>query len=90
MFSELGFAELVHRARSGAPRSDLARSIPDELLEQVCALGSHDELAGRISAYFDAGADVVGVIPSTAEDPAGRAVLTAISGSFGSVFSPRG
>jgi probable F420-dependent oxidoreductase len=90
MFSEFGFEELVHRARSGAPRSDLSRSIPDELLEQVCALGSHDELAGRISAYFDAGADVVGVIPSTAEDPAGRAVLTAISGSFGSVFSPRG
>ena len=52
------------------PRGELARSIPDELLEHVCALGAHDALVARISAYFDAGADVVGVVPSTAEDPA--------------------
>ena len=44
MFSELGFADLVERARGGMPRSELAHSIPDELLEQVCALGSPEEL----------------------------------------------
>jgi len=82
MFSELGFADLVQRARGGVPRSELARSIPDELLEHVCALGSQEELAERISAYFDAGADVVGVVPATAEDPAGRAVLRAIAARF--------
>ena len=82
MFSELGFADLVQRARDGAPRAELARSIPDELLEHVCALGSREALAERISAYFDAGADIVGVVPSTAEDPAGRGVLTALSETF--------
>jgi probable F420-dependent oxidoreductase len=82
MFSELGFADLVQHARDGAPRSELARSIPDELLEQVCALGSQEQLGERISAYFDAGADVVGVVPSTAEDPAGRAVLSAVAQRF--------
>ena len=82
MFSELGFAEVVERARGGAPRSELARSIPHELLEHVCALGSREEVSGRISAYLDAGADVVGVVPSTAEDPGGRAVLSAVSESF--------
>ena len=82
MFSELGFADLVKRARGGARRSELARDIPDELLEHVCVLGSHRQVAARISAYFDAGADVVGVVPSTAEDAAGRAVLTAVAERF--------
>ena len=82
MFSQLGFADLVQRARGGMPRAELARSIPDELLEQVCALGSPDALVTRISAYFDAGADVVGVVPSTAEDPAGHGVLRAVADRF--------
>lgn len=82
MFCELGFADLVQRARGGARRSELAAGIPDELLACVCALGTRKELADRISAYFDAGADVVAVVPSTAEDPAGRAVLTAAAESF--------
>jgi len=79
MFSELGFSELVRRAREGARRSELARSVPFELLERVCAVGSPDEVVARISAYHDAGADVVGVAPSTAEDPGGRGVLSALS-----------
>jgi probable F420-dependent oxidoreductase len=79
MFSGLGFSALVERARGGARRSELAREVPPELLEQVCAIGSADELTARISAYHDAGADVVGVVPSTAEDPGGRRVLSAIA-----------
>jgi probable F420-dependent oxidoreductase len=85
MFSELGFSDLVQRARAGVSRSELAQSIPDELLAHVCALGSRQEVADRISAYFDAGADVVAVAPSTAEDSAGRAVMHAIAETFVSV-----
>jgi probable F420-dependent oxidoreductase len=81
MFSQLGFSDLVSRARDGARRSELAASIPFELLEQVCALGSRDDVAGRISAYHAAGADVVGVVPVTAEDPGGRQALTVVSES---------
>jgi probable F420-dependent oxidoreductase len=79
MFAELGFGALVQRARDGAGRLELARAIPNELLEQVCALGSPDSLAQRIDAYHDAGADTVAVVPSTAEDPGGRAVLSAVT-----------
>jgi probable F420-dependent oxidoreductase len=79
MFSAMGFSELVERARAGTPRSELARSVPNGLVEYLCAMGSPEEVARRISAYFDAGADVVGVAPSTAEDPGGRAVLNAIA-----------
>lgn len=75
MFSELGFGELVERARSGARRSELAAAIPMELLEQVGALGTADQIARRIVDYRQAGADVVGVVPSTAEDPDGGRVL---------------
>jgi probable F420-dependent oxidoreductase len=75
MFSELGFPELVGRARSGARRAELAAAIPVELAEQVGAFGDPEQIAGRLRAYLDAGADTVAVVPVTAEDPAGRATL---------------
>jgi probable F420-dependent oxidoreductase len=78
MFSELGFGELVRRARAGARRAELAESVPAELLERVGAIGSREQVIARIAAYHDAGADTVGVAPSTAEDPGGHRVLTAV------------
>jgi probable F420-dependent oxidoreductase len=79
MFARLGFPELVEAARAGARRTELAARIPLELLEQVCAIGSASEVAERVSAYHEAGADVVGIVPSTAEDPGGRRALSAFS-----------
>jgi alkanesulfonate monooxygenase SsuD/methylene tetrahydromethanopterin reductase-like flavin-dependent oxidoreductase (luciferase family) len=72
MFCELGFGELVGRARAGARRSDLAAAIPLELAEQLAALGTPEQVADRIRAYLQAGADTVAAIPVTAEDPGGR------------------
>jgi probable F420-dependent oxidoreductase len=83
MFSELGFSALVERARDGARRAELARSVPRELLERVCALGSREGLMARLDEYHEAGADTVAVVPSTAEDPRGRAALTAIQAREG-------
>ena len=37
------------------------------------------EVATRIAAYHDAGADHVALVPSTAEDPAGRGALGALA-----------
>jgi probable F420-dependent oxidoreductase len=79
MFSELGFLDLVQRARMGAKRAELATSVPVELLDQVCALGSPDGIAERIQAYHDAGADTVAIVPSTANDPCGAATLNAVA-----------
>lgn len=81
MFSELGFGELVRRARSGARRAELAQAMPAELIRRVSAIGSGAEIAERLGAYRDAGAAVVGVVPSTAEDPAGARVLSAVAAS---------
>jgi probable F420-dependent oxidoreductase len=75
MFCELGFARLVERARGGARRSELAAEVPFELAEQLGALGSPEQVGARLRAYLHAGADTVAVVPVTAEDPAGRAVL---------------
>jgi len=75
MFCDLGFPGLVEKARGGARRSELAAAIPFELIEQLGALGSPEGIAARLNAYLDAGADTVAVVPVTAEDPAGRAVL---------------
>jgi probable F420-dependent oxidoreductase len=79
MFSGLGFGALVEQARAGASRPELAAMVPDELLQRVCALGSEADVAARISAYHEAGAAVVGVVPATAEDPGGRRVLRAVA-----------
>jgi probable F420-dependent oxidoreductase len=83
MFSRLGFSELVKLARDGARREELTDRVPYELLEQVCAVGSPADVAARIAAYHAAGADVVGVVPSTAEDPRGRR-------AFAAAGAPRG
>jgi probable F420-dependent oxidoreductase len=88
MFTELGFGELVRRARDGARRSELARSVPFELLERIGAVGSAEEVLARISAYHHAGADVVGVAPATAGDPGGRGVLAALSGQHSKELAP--
>ncbi|MFZ1177338.1 MAG: LLM class F420-dependent oxidoreductase [Mycobacterium sp.] len=77
MFSALGFDDLVRRARAGATRRELAAAVPVELLDRVGALGSADRVAERLRAYREAGADCVAVVPSTAEDPGGRATLRA-------------
>ncbi len=78
MFSELGFEGLVARARAGARRSELAEEVTGELLAQVCAIGSAAEIRERLAEYIDAGAAHVGVVPATAEDPAGGRVLAAL------------
>lgn len=80
MFSALGFADLVQRARAGtSTRRDLAAAVPVELLDTVCALGSATRIAQRLREYREAGADCVAVVPGTAEDAGGRRVLTALS-----------
>ena len=79
MFSELGFLDLVQRARAGGRRAELATAVPVELLDQVCALGSPERIAVRLQAYHEAGADSVAIVPATAEDPGGAATLNAVA-----------
>jgi alkanesulfonate monooxygenase SsuD/methylene tetrahydromethanopterin reductase-like flavin-dependent oxidoreductase (luciferase family) len=64
--------------------------VPSELLKLVSALGSAETVGDRVSEYHDAGADVVGVAPSTAEDPGGEGVLSALAERFRSHASARG
>ena len=85
MFSALGFDDLVRSARTGATRRELAAAVPVELLDRVGALGTADRVAARLHAYREAGADCVAVVPSTAEDPGGRATLHAVTAAVSSV-----
>jgi probable F420-dependent oxidoreductase len=78
MFTELGFGSLVERAREGARRVELAEEITVELLGQVCALGSGRQIQARLESYREAGASRIGIVPATAEDPAGGRVLAAL------------
>jgi probable F420-dependent oxidoreductase len=79
MFTQLGFGSLVDRARAGARRSDLAKEITIELLDQVCAVGSRYQVVARLASYRAAGATRIGIVPATAEDPAGQRVLGAVA-----------
>ena len=78
-FRSIGYDDLVARARSGASRAELVEAIPGELLDAVCMLGSPTRIVGRIADYHRAGADHVGLVPSTAQDPGGHRLLTALS-----------
>ena len=89
MFCELGFPDLVERARGGARRADLAAAIPFELARQLAALGTPDQVGERIRAYLDAGADTVAVIPVTADDPAGRNALNCAADIARSIPTPQ-
>lgn len=77
MFCELGFGDIVRRARAGVRRRELADAVPVELLDKVGALGSPERIAARLRVYHDAGADSVAVVPSTAQDPGGEATMRA-------------
>jgi probable F420-dependent oxidoreductase len=87
MFTELGFGALVDRARAGAKRSELAADVTVELLSQVCAIGSREQIQARLGEYLAAGASHVGIVPATAEDHAGRRMLRALSPRARSVRS---
>ena len=77
MFIEAGFGEIVAMARSGAhPREIMAR-VPQQLIEAVAAVGDIGAVRAKLDAYRAAGADVVAIVPATAEDPGGRRVLEA-------------
>jgi probable F420-dependent oxidoreductase len=78
LFTGLGFGDLVDRARAGTPRAALAQAIPYDLVAQIGALGDSGEVLARVAAYHAAGADHVAIVPSTAEDPAGRRLLDAV------------
>ncbi len=82
-FIDLGFEELVLSARAGARRSELAAAVPVELLRGVCAIGSRAEIMARLGEYRAAGATRIGIVPATAEDPAGRRVLEALAAPAG-------
>lgn len=82
MFTELGYGGLVARARAGASRGELADALPVDLVETVSAIGSIEDISARIDEYHRAGADHVGIVPATAQDPAGAALLSALAGLY--------
>lgn len=88
MFTELGFASLVAAARNGTRRSELAEAIPLDMVAQLGAVGSPEQVTERLRAYLHAGADTVAVVPSTADDPDGRAVLRCAAASRSTPLEP--
>jgi probable F420-dependent oxidoreductase len=78
MFAALGYSSLVERARAGEPRKSLATDIPTSLIAAVGAVGSRADVLSRIAEFQAAGADHVGIVPSTAEDPCGARLLAEV------------
>jgi probable F420-dependent oxidoreductase len=89
MFTGLGFGELVAKARGARLRRDaLARQIPAGLPRAVGAIGSGQDVLDRIRAYFAAGADHVGIVPATADDPDGARTLAFVQANLGRLTVP--
>jgi probable F420-dependent oxidoreductase len=79
MFTDAGFGDLVLRARGGAHPRDLMNAIPEEMVAAVAALGSPSSVRTRLDEFRAAGANVVAVVPATAEDPGARKLLLAVA-----------
>jgi len=78
MFRAAGFGALVERARAGEPQPQLAREVPQALLEAVAMLGDANALRSRASEYLAAGADEIALVPVTAGDESATRVLAAL------------
>lgn len=79
MFADAGHDDVVRLARRGARPPDVAAAITPDLVRSVCLTGTAATLRAGVAAYVDAGADEVAIVPVTAEDPAGEAVLGALA-----------
>jgi probable F420-dependent oxidoreductase len=75
MFRSAGFGDLVGRALDRQPLRELAATVPDALLAEVAMYGSRRDVIAAYERYTTAGIEVA-VVPATAEDPAGAAVLS--------------
>lgn len=62
-FTEMGFGDLVDRATTGADRSDVARSLPDEVIDRLLIAGDRDHCLQRLNRLRSAGADELLVQP---------------------------
>jgi probable F420-dependent oxidoreductase len=82
MFISAGFPDVVAFARTRPHPRELYAQIPDELIDQVAAIGDESAVSSRLKEYRKV-VDEVAVLPcSTDADPAGVATLTAIAGMF--------
>ena len=79
MFSEAGFGDVVERARAGESARALAGDVPSGLLDAVGMLGDVSAVQRRVAEFREAGADVIALVPATAEDPGGERLLTALA-----------
>lgn len=75
MFIGAGFGDAVAFARSGAHPREVLAKMPRALIEAVTAIGDAAAVRAKLDQYRAAGADVVAIVPATADDPGGRRVL---------------
>jgi alkanesulfonate monooxygenase SsuD/methylene tetrahydromethanopterin reductase-like flavin-dependent oxidoreductase (luciferase family) len=83
MFADAGFGEQVRHARSGVGIKEIAASLPSELVHAVAGLGGAGAALERARAHGAAGADVVCLVPATADDPGAAQLLAAVAAEAG-------
>ncbi len=79
MFAAAGFRAIVEMARGGGHPREVLAAMPRALLDAVGAIGAAGTVRARIDEYAAAGADVVALVPVTAEDPGGAGILAAVA-----------
>ncbi|WP_245720031.1 LLM class F420-dependent oxidoreductase [Nocardia uniformis] len=81
MFTAAGYGDLVRLGGTAIHPRDLLAAIPDELADAIGLFGDAATLTDRLTAYRNAGADEVVIVPATsAGDPAGQHTLETLAG----------
>jgi len=79
MFADAGHGDVVALARSGAHPRAVAEAITPAMVGSVCVSGDAAQVRAGLARYGAAGADEVAVVPITAEDANGDALLRALA-----------
>lgn len=78
MFTAAGFGDVVALAKSRPHPREVLAAMPSELCATVGLVGDVATVHARVAEYRSAGVDEVCLVPTTADDPAGRKTLGAL------------
>ena len=79
MLTAAGFGQQVAHAQEGRPLAQLVDTIGWDLLDAIGLFGSRRELEAGLRTLVEHGVSEVCAVPATADDPAGRNVLSALT-----------
>lgn len=79
MFTEAGYGELVHFAKSKPGPKEVFARVPDDLIDRVALVGSEATVRSRMDEYAAAGITEICLVPPAPDLPSSRRTLDVLA-----------